>query len=198
VTSDTRRHRLGEEPGPARANPGARADAVRPADPVDPDRARIAVPVVPTLLVLLLLLSAATGYLWFTRPATSSVTTDDYAEVLQAARSGVVDVTSYDHLTLDDDIAQVRRITTGDLRETSIAQLAESRETITATRATVTTEVVGAAVTAADAEDATVLLVVQTTQENDGSEQAQVAQYRIQVTLRKEDGRWLLSGLTGR
>ena len=53
----------------------------------------------------------------------SAVRTDEYAEALQAARSGVVDLTSFDHLTLDDDIEQTRRLTTGDLQEESVAQL---------------------------------------------------------------------------
>ena len=48
-------------------------------------------------------------FLWFTRPDTSAVRTADYVGALQAARSGVVDLTSFDYLTLDDDIAQIKR-----------------------------------------------------------------------------------------
>ena len=90
-------------------------------------RSRPSLPLVPTLLVLLVLLLAVVGYLWFTRPEESAVRTGDYAEALQAARSGVVDLTSFDHLTLDDDIEQVRRVTTGDLQEESVAQLEQRR-----------------------------------------------------------------------
>ena len=68
------------------------------------------------LAVLLVLLLAGVGFLWFTRPGTSSVPTDDYVDALQAARSGVVDMTSFDYLTLDDDIEQIKRVATGDLR----------------------------------------------------------------------------------
>jgi hypothetical protein len=147
--------------------------------------------------VLLALLLVAGAYLWFTRPGESAVRTGDYVEALQAARSGVVDLTSFDYLTLDDDIEQIRRVSTGDLREESVAQLDERRQQIADLQAVVNTEVVGAGVTRADAEDATVLLVIQSTQESTASPQAQIVRYRIEVTLEKADGRWLMSGIKG-
>jgi Mce-associated membrane protein len=152
---------------------------------------------VPTLLVLLLGLLAAGGFLWFTRPGESAVRTDDYAEALQAARSGIVDLTSFDYLTLDDDIEQVRRVATGDLEEQSVAQLDMRRQEITDLKFVTSTEVVGAGVTRADGEDATVLLVIQSTQESAPDPQAQIVRYRIEVSLEKEEGRWLLSGIKG-
>ncbi len=158
---------------------------------------RISVRPVPALSVVLGLLLGAVAYLWFTRPAESAISTGDYAEALQAARSGVVDLTSFDHLTLDDDIEQARRVTTGDLREESVAQLDQRRQELTDLQAVVSTEVVGAGVTRADHEDATVLLVIQSTQESAADPQAQIVRYRIEVTLEKSDGRWLLSGIKG-
>ena len=158
---------------------------------------RLSLPLVPTLAALLVLLLAAAAFLWFTRSGESAVRTDDYAEALQAARSGVVDLTSFDYLTLDDDIEQARRVTTGDLREESVAQLDERRQEITDLQAVVNTEVVGAGVTRADGEDATVLLVIQSTQESAANPQAQIVRYRIEVTLEKVEGRWLLSGIKG-
>ncbi|SNR49393.1 hypothetical protein [Blastococcus mobilis] len=158
---------------------------------------RITVRLVPTLSVVLVLLLGAVAYLWFTRPPESAISTRDYAEALQAARSGVVDLTSFDHLTLDDDIEQARRVTTGDLREESVAQLDQRRQELTDLQAVVSTEVVGAGITRADAEDATALLVIQSTQESAADPQAQIVRYRIEVTLEKSDGRWLLSGIKG-
>jgi Mce-associated membrane protein len=108
-----------------------------------------------------------------------------------------VDLTSFDHLTLDDDIEQIRRVTTGDLRKEAVDQLDSRRQQITDAQAVVNTEVVGAGVTRADTNDATVLLVIQSTQKSTASPQAQVVRYRIQVELQKVDGRWLLSGITG-
>jgi Mce-associated membrane protein len=187
-----------EPAGAPTGSSGAAADA-EGADGGDgpAGRSRPAVPLVPTLAVLLVLLLAAAGYLWFTRPGESAVRAGNYAEALQAARSGVVDLTSFDYLTLDDDIEQIRRVATGDLREESVAQLDERRQQITDAQAVVNTEVVGGGVTRANGEDATVLLIIQSTQESTASEQAQIVRYRIEVTLEKAGDRWLLSGIKG-
>ncbi|HZB20760.1 MAG TPA: hypothetical protein VE463_13075 [Blastococcus sp.] len=160
-------------------------------------RSRLSLPLIPTLLLLLALLEGATAYLWSTRPDASAVRTGDYVEALQAARSGVVDMTSFDHLTLDDDIEQIRRVSTGELREEAVDELDASRQQITDAQAVVNTEVVGGGVTKAGSSAATVWLVIQSTQESNQSEQAQVARYRIEVELEKPDGRWLLSGIKG-
>lgn len=154
-------------------------------------------PLVPVLGVLLVLLLAAAGFLWFTRAEPSAVTTDDYVEVLQAARSNVVDFTSFDHLTLDDDIEQVRRVAVGDLRDGAVEQLDGRRQEITDAEAVVATEVIGAGVTRADSEDATVVMVIQTTRETNASEQAQVVKYRIEVEMQHANGRWVLTKITG-
>lgn len=162
-----------------------------------PGSGRLSLPLVPVLAVLLVLLLAALTFLWLTRPGKSAVSTGDYAEALQAARSGVVDLTSFDYLTLDDDIEQVRRVATGDLEEESVAQLDDRRQEITDAEAVVNTEIVGAGVTRADGSDATALLVIQSTQASLASPQPQIVRYRIEVTLEKEGDRWLLSGIKG-
>jgi hypothetical protein len=175
----------GTEPGRARRGSGRGAGD------------RLSLPLVPALAVLLVLLLGGIGFLWLTRPESSAVRTGDYVEALQAARSGVVDLTSFDYLTLDDDIEQVRRVSVGDLRDEAVAELDGRRDQITEAQAVVNTEVVGAGVTRADESSATVLLVIQSTQESNTSEQAQVVRYRIEVELTKSDGRWLLSGIKG-
>jgi Mce-associated membrane protein len=162
-----------------------------------PAASRPALPLVPLLAVLLVLLLAGVGFLWFTRPGASPVRTGDYVGALQAARSGVVDMTSFDYLTLDDDLEQIRRVTTGDLKKEAVGQLDSRRQQITDSQATVNTEVVTAGVTSANATDATVLLVIQSTQKSTASEQAEVLKYRIRVELKKQSGRWLLSGIAG-
>lgn len=161
------------------------------------DRARLSLPLVPMLAVLLVVLLGAGGVLFFTGPQRSAVRTGDYVDALQAARSAVVDLTSFDYLTLDDDIEQIRRIATGDLKKESVAQLDSRRQEITDAQAVANTEVVGAGVTSVDESDATVLMVIQATQRSAASPQAQVVRYRIRVELEKVEGRWLLSGLAG-
>jgi Mce-associated membrane protein len=197
VTSEVQAPPL-EEDAAVQADGSLPADAAMPDGAGDgPARARLTLPVVPLLAVLLVLLLAGAGYLWGTRPAESAVRTDDYVGALQAARSGIVDYTSFDYLTLDDDIEQIRRIAIGDLRDEGVAMLDKRRQDITTSQAVLNTEVVGAGVTRADDSDATVLLVIQSTQESKVSPQAQIARYRIRVDLKKQDGRWLLSGISG-
>lgn len=162
-------------------------------------RRRLALPLVPALSVLLLLLLAGTAFLWFTRADPSAVRTGDYVGVLQAAKAGVVDTTSFDYLTLDDDIEQIRRVTTGDLKKEMVDRLDKERQTITDAQTVVNTEVVTAGVVRADDSAATVLLQLQSTQESAaGAAQAQVSKYRIEVQMKRVGERWLLSGITGR
>jgi Mce-associated membrane protein len=185
------------ETGGRRGRRAVRRDDHDGADGGAPAASRPSVPLVPVLAALLVLLLAGVGFLWFTRPGTSSVRTTDYVQALQAARSGVVDMTSFDYLTLDDDLVQIKRVTTGDLQKEATDQLNSRRKQITDTQATVNTEVVGAGVTSANATNATVLLVIQSTQKSSASQQADVLRYRIRVEMEKKGGRWLLSGIAG-
>jgi hypothetical protein len=152
------------------------------------------------LAVLLVLLLAALGYLWVTRPATSSIRVADYVGALEGARSGVVDLTSFDYLTLDDNLRQIKAVTTGDLQKESVAKLNQSRKSITDSQAVFSTKVLegGAGVTKATSSAATVVLVIETTQKTKASTQAQVTRFRIEVQMSKINGRWLLSGISGR
>jgi Mce-associated membrane protein len=159
---------------------------------------RPALPLVPVLAVLLALLVAGGVALWVTRPGESAVGTGDYVGALQAARAGIVDVASFDYVTLDEDIEQIRNVTTGDLQQESVDQLDQRRQQIADAQAVVDTTVVGAAVGEADDDSATVFAVIQSTQQTSASTQAQVQRYRVEIALRRVDGRWLLSGITGR
>jgi hypothetical protein len=158
---------------------------------------RPSLPLVPVLAVLFVLLLGATAFLWFTRPSPSSVQTADYTPVLEAARSEVVDFTSFDYLTLDDDITRIKKISVGDLRSEGVARLDKSRKDITDAQGVSNTQVVAAAVTRADSSRGTVLMVIQSTQKTKASTQPTVTKFRIQVELEKSGGRWLLSGIKG-
>jgi hypothetical protein len=195
--------RVEERPEPAS---GRKKQAARPADrseeepPSRAERPRRGLSLVPVLSLLLVLLLGAAAFLWFTRPEPSSVTTEDYVEALQAARSNVVDFTSFDHLTLDDDIEQVRRVSIGDLQEEAVAELDDRRQEITDAEAVVSTEVIDAGITRADSEEATVLLVIQTTRQTNASEQSEIVKYRIEVQMERTGGdepRWVLTQIRG-
>lgn len=190
---------------PAEEQPGRRwrRSPRRTGNDDDPDDAaprgrRLSLPLVPVLTVLLVLLLGGTAFLWFTRQSPSSVSTRDYVQALEAARSEVVDLTSFDYVTLDQDIARVKSSTTGDLRNEAVNQLDKQRQQLTQAQAVVNTSVVGAGITRANGTDATAVLVIQSTQKTGGNQQAQVSRYRIEAQLKKIDGRWLLSGVTGR
>jgi Mce-associated membrane protein len=192
-----------ETPAAEQVEPAAarrRKKPVPPEEPLvddEPARRRLSLPLVPVLSLLLVLLLGAGAFLWFTRAEPSSVTTEDYVGALQAARSNVVDFTSFDHLTLDDDIEQVRRVSVGDLRDEAVEQLESRRQQITESEAIVSTEVIDAGVTRANDEEATVLLVIQTTRETNASEQAEVVKYRIEVEMQRDGDRWVLSAIRG-
>ena len=185
----------GDGPGPADA-----AGGTPPAEEDAGDRSSRApvLPLVPALSVLLVLLLAGCIALWATRPGSSAVRTDDYVGALQAARSGIVDVTSFDYVTLDEDIEQIRDVTTGDLKDESVDQLDQRRQQITDAQAVVNTEVVGAAVGSAGDDEATVFAVLQSTQQTSASQQAQVQRFRVEIKMTRVGDRWLLSGITGR
>jgi len=156
------------------------------------------VPVVAVLAVLLVLLLGAVGYLWFTRPAPSSVSTADYVPVLTQGRQDVVDLTSFDYQTIDQDIAQVSKISTGSLQKDSVDLLQKGRQQIVDQQAVVNTEVVSAAVTQAGDSTGRLMLVLQTTRRTKASATPAVSRYRIQADLKKVGDHWLLTAITGR
>lgn len=182
--------------GPAAEMPAADENPAADEHPAaEADRA--AVPVVPLLAVLLVVLLGAAAFLLATRPEPSTIRTDDYVDALQAARAHVVDLTSFDHVTLDDDIREIEQVATGELGEETVAQLEERRQQIVESEAVVSTEVVGAGITRADAGEATALLVIESTQKSNADQRAQLLRYRIEVELTEVDGRWLLSAIRG-
>lgn len=183
---------------------GDRAEETAAAEDDDLDDApvrrsrRVTVPVVPALGLLLVLLLGLVAYLAAPRlfAEESSVRTDTYVEVLQAARANVVDLTSFDYLTIDDDIEQARRVTTGDLTEESVSGLERVRQQLVEGQAVTSTEVVGAGVTRATDDEGTVVMVIATTRQAAGVP-AEVRRDRIEVDLEKVGDRWLLSAIRG-
>jgi hypothetical protein len=186
-------------PVPDAAGPGGPSRSESPATVGRSGRRPLAL-LTQALAVLLVLLLAGLAYLWVTRPAASSIRVADYVGALEGARSDVVDLTSFDYLTLDDDLRQIQAVTTGDLRKESTDRLNASRKTLLDSQAVTNTKVIegGAGVTKATSEAATVVLVIEATQKTKASTQAQVIRYRIEAQMSRVNGRWLLSGISGR
>ena len=205
VRPSTRPPRRGSRPARRarrRAGAGSHGPPADDAEDDGPPRARRSGrcwgPLVAALTVLLLLLLGAVGYLWFSRPTASSVRTADYVAVLTQGRQDVVDLTSFDYQTIDQDLAQVRKVSVGDLQKDSVALLEKGRQQFTDQQVVVNTEVVSAAVTQAGDGTGRLMLVIQSTQSTKASTTPKVSRYRIQADLQKVGDRWLLSGITGR
>jgi Mce-associated membrane protein len=78
-----------------------------------------------------------------------------------------------------------------------VDQLDSRRKDITDSKAVVNTEIIDAGVTRATDEAATVLMLIQSTQQSTAAKQPEIVRYRIEVTLQKSGDRWLLSGIKG-
>lgn len=148
---------------------------------------------------LLVVLVAVGSWLFLTRPiARSPIELTAFDEILGAARSGVVDVTSFDYLTLDEDLAEIAAVTTGDLRDEVFGTLDDRREQLVTDQQVSSTEVVAASLTEASPTQATALIVLRARQQSLRTPEETITRYRVEVTLELVDGRWLLFRLTGR
>lgn len=159
---------------------------------------RIRVSLTAVVAALLVVLLGVGTWLFLTRPiAQSPIELTAFDEILSAARSGIVDVTSFDYLTLDQDIAEIDAVTTEDLHDDTIAALEDRRDQLVTDQQVSATEVIAASVTEATATRATAVIVLRARVKNLLTPQETVTRYRIEVKLMLVDGRWLLSGLTG-
>ncbi len=197
------------------------ADETVVADPVDddpddadqgaPDRSvakskhrsrpqiKIRVSLTAAMAAALVILVGVDSWLFITRPTgRSPIELTAFDEILSAARSGVVDVTSFDYLTLDQDLAEIEAVTTGDLRDEVFGTLDSRREQLISDQQVSSTEVIAASLTEASPRQATALVVLRARQKSLLTPQETVTRYRVEVTLELVDGNWLLSGLTGR
>ena len=159
---------------------------------------RIRISLTALVAAVLVILVGLGSWLFLNRPVTQSpIELTAFDEILSAARSGIVDVTSFDYLTLDQDIAEIDAVTVGELHDDTIAALEDRREQLVTDQQVSATAVIAASVTEASATQATALVVLRARVKNLITPQETVTRYRVQVELRLVDGRWLLSNLTG-
>lgn len=159
---------------------------------------RIRVSLTAMVAAVLVILLGVGSWLFLHRPVDQSpVELTAFDEILSAARSGIVDVTSFDYLTLDQDIAEIDAVTTAELHDDTIAALTDRRDQLVTDQQVSSTEVIAASVTEATATRATALIVLRARVKNLLTPQETVTRYRIEVKLELVDGHWLLSGLSG-
>lgn len=113
----------------------------------------------------------------------------------QAARAAgriAVDMTSYDHATLDVDFDWVRRDGTDSFEATYSESTEPIRELIARTRANAEGRVSDSAATADDEDHVTVLLFVDQVLRRAGDKQGSVDSNRVVMSMVRQDGRWLV------
>lgn len=183
------------DPPPSRRVKRSGARTERPSRP----RIKLRLNLTAAVAAVLVILVGVGSWLFLTRPiGRSPIELTAFDEILSAARSGVVDVTSFDYLTLDQDLAEIEAVTTGDLRDELFGTLDSRREQLVTDQQVSSTEVIAASLTGASPRQATALIVLRARQKSLLTPQETVTRYRVEVTLEFVDGSWLLSGLTGR
>jgi Mce-associated membrane protein len=112
-----------------------------------------------------------------------------------AARSAVVAMTTYDHRTIDEDLAWVEEAGTEEFRDYFAAASERTRAFIERARATATGEVVASAADAEDPRHVEVLLFVDQTITAAGRPGEQVEQPRVTMQMVRVDGAWLVEAV---
>ncbi|MGV8871300.1 MAG: hypothetical protein ACOH2Q_02150 [Rhodococcus sp. (in: high G+C Gram-positive bacteria)] len=119
------------------------------------------------------------------------------SEVTQVASDQAVAMLSYQHDTVDDQLAAAADGLTGDFKEQyrtlvseAVAPSAKEKSIDTAVN------VVGASVVSVEGDDATVLLFLNQVTTSDQTPEPTTTGSRVNVELTETDGRWAVSGLT--
>ena len=114
------------------------------------------------------------------------------AAALQAAREYAVALTSYDHKTLVDDFDKVSSNATGQFAKEYKQVSANLTQLIKKHKAVSKGTVVAAGLVSGDTDRAVVLLFVDQTITNTNIEKPRVDRNRMRMTLRHDNGRWLI------
>lgn len=144
------------------------------------------------LLVALVAALALSGRAGSSRADSASPPSD---EALAVAEERVVQLTTLDHRRIDQQLADLREGLSGDFRQQFEATLATLRSTVTDNRILSTGSVAASGVVAADDGSAEILVAANAEVRSAGSAPPEQRSYRIDVSLVREDGRWLVSGM---
>lgn len=116
---------------------------------------------------------------------------------LAAARTSAVKILSYDYRHLDADFAQATALTTGSFRTQYQATTAKAvKDLALRTKAVVTASVAAGGVVSSSADEVTVLLFVNQSTTSNRLDSAKVDLNRVQLTMTRTDGHWLVSALS--
>ena len=121
-------------------------------------------------------------------------------EALQSVRTRLPDLLSYRYATLEDDLENALRQTTGDFTDDYEALIDEVVRPTATQRRIVTEAVVNAAGVVSVDSDAEVVVLVFLTQSTTtkNTEEPAVSGSRVEVTMRRTDSEWLIADLQTR
>ena len=149
------------------------------------------------LVVLLLLLVAsaavALAVLQSVRLHDARSTASDERAALVVARQVASDLNSYDYTTLDADFGKVLASATDPIKSQYTTTSAKLKALLVQYKAKATSTVTAGGVASHTGSTVTVVLFVDQTVTNTNTPQSRVDRNRLQLTLRKVDGRWLVS-----
>lgn len=164
--------------------------------PPDPPRAVPAKRQMALGLLAVLTVAALVG-IGVLVPRISSATARDRqrADVLHAVRQETVNFTTLDYRHLDRDLGRVLRGSTGDFRKQFQAGSKNLTSLVTANKAVAKGQVLDAGLVSSDSDSAVVLVVADSTVTNTASPKGE-RHYRLQLSLVRHQGQWLVSDLT--
>jgi Mce-associated membrane protein len=116
-------------------------------------------------------------------------------DVLAAARQLAVNFTSLDYRHYDRDSADVLAGATGEFKKEFANQTKELTKLVTANKSVSQGHVLDAGIVHADDRSARVLVVADSQVTNLAAPKGQARNYRLQLDLVREGGRWLTSGV---
>lgn len=152
-------------------------------------------PLLVGLAVVTLLLAAGAAYLQFWRTDAADVEAA-LSEARQAAEIGLPKVFTYDYRFPERDHDQASRVLTGELREEYDALWEDAiAPNLERTEGTASSEVVGSAIVGGDADNAEILVVLNTVTAN--AQQSQELTLALTASLVEKDGVWLIEEIDG-
>lgn len=125
-------------------------------------------------------------------PVTAAVSPDG---ALSAALAYAVQLTTYDYVGLDRELAALLQNATDSFRTEYTKATQSLRESIQRNQANASGKVLDAGVESFDGTHATILMFVDQTVTNASSKTPRVDRTRMRMSLVQQDGRWLISSL---
>ena len=147
--------------------------------------------VIVAMAVAVVSLQVATAALLLTPSADDGALEAARSSALQAAISRTIDLTSYDHRTLDADTARVLATATGEFKTDYIATSAALRPTFVTTEAVATATVVAAGLESASQDRAVAVVAVDQVIVTRGTP-SRTERNRLRMTLVRPDRTWLV------